>query len=102
MMSAAMHGRSVAGPGRLTGQRRRPISPILKTNNEDVVTGRTVGGDEVAGCQVDKSILTQRTAGWHGSRAAARRAAGSAAADSQTAAGSWTVMRQDEADLKGT
>ncbi len=53
-------------------------------------------------CQVDKSILTQRTDGRQPGGGPGRQAAGSAAADSQTAAGSWTVMRQDEADLKGT
>ena len=37
-----------------------------------------------------------------GSRAAVRWAAGSAAGGSQAAAGSWTVLRQDEVDLKGT
>ncbi len=34
--------------------------------------------------------------------AAVRRAAGPAAAGSQATAGSWTVLRQDEVDLKGT
>ena len=37
-----------------------------------------------------------------GLAAAARRAAGPAAGGSQAAAGSWTVLRQDEVDLKGT